>query len=479
MSTAAIWLIVYLAVILLFLTRYIRKSTVELYCLNRRQTGTGLLVLTSLATTIGGGVIIGLIAIGYEAGIVGFFVGLAYGLGLLITAYFAPRIHKYAQNHDVFSFPNYLNHRYYGEKKSAFNYLVTLANMFIFFFLLAAQFVAMGILIRNVFGLHYNLALIISALVVIAYTTMAGLSGVIITDAVQFVFITVVTFALFLPRALSLGSGNWHLLPRSHLLGTGYGMVFLVGLFIFFMPSAIVRLEIWQRIIAANSPKTARRALLLSGVLLLPFYAAFPLIGMVVRALGTRLANADTAAFVFVNANFSGHLQAIIFVGFLAALMSSADSFLNLLSVSAVKDLAIFCPVKLWRTAVGPGPSQEKSKANTSVVRILRWSALALGLLGFLVAMAIPNLVDLMVVGTSSVVIFTPATVAALLKKEKLRAKSAFWSVGLGLLVNIIIFTSSTLGVIKFEPKASYVPAILVALIAYFVSEGVHKFREK
>lgn len=479
MSMIPIMLVAYLIVIFLLLMKYIGKSTVELYSLNRRQTGTALLVLTSLATTIGGGVIIGLIAVGYEAGLIGLFVGLAYALGLLVTAYFAPRIHQYASDNNIFSFPNYLNHRYYGEKKGGFNYLVTLVNMFIFFFLLAAQFVAMALLIKNVFAVHYNVALAISALVVIAYTAVAGLSGVIITDTIQFIFITIVTFALFLPRALALGSGHWHLLPRSYFLGTGYGIVFLVGLFVFFTPSTIVRMEFWQRIIAAKSPKTARRATLLTGFFLLPFYAAFPLIGMAVRAIGTIPSDTASVAYVFINSNFSEHLQGIIFVGLLAALMSSADSFLNLLAVSAVKDLAMFCPRTLWRTAVQSDSFEEWSKANVSVVRVLRWSALFLGLLGLVVAVVLPNLVDLMIVGTSSAVIFTPCTVAAMLKRGKLRAKSAFWSVSLGFLVNVIIFVSSTLKIIEFEPKASFVPAFLVALTAYFVAERVYKHREK
>jgi SSS family solute:Na+ symporter len=470
MSTTAIWLMAYLAAVFLFLLKYLGKSSAELYSVNRRQTGTALLVFTTLATTIGGGVIIGLIAIGYEAGLAGFFMGLAYGLGLLVTGYFAPRIHRYARGHGIVSFPNFLNHRYYGERRGRFNYLVTLVNMFIFFFLLAAQFVAMGILIREIFGLHYNLALIISALVVIAYTVMAGLRGVIVTDAIQFVLISVVTFALFLPRALSMGSGNWNLLPESHFLGTGYGAAFLVALFLFFMPSTIVRLEIWQRVIAARSARAARRACVLSGLLLLPFYAVFPLIGMAVRTLEQPISNPDSVAYFFIHSSFSGHLEGIIFVGLLAALMSSGDSFLNILSVSAAKDLGVFCPQRLWKAAVNPG--RNRAWADARVVRVLRMNALFLGLLALSIAVILPDLVDLLVVASTSVVIFTPAAVAALMKRGRLRVGPAFWSVASGFVVNIIVFTLATLGIIGFEPKSSFVPAFLAALAAYLLLEG-------
>lgn len=476
MSVAAIWLLAYLVLVFLLLVKYLGKTSVSMYCLNRRRTGTAMLVATSLATTIGGGVLVGLIAIGYEAGIVGFFIGLAYAIGLIIMGYFAPRIYKYSTENNILSFPNFLNHRYYGEKRGAFNYLVTLVNMFVFFFLLAAQFVAMAVLIKHVFGLHYSYALVVSALVVVAYTTMAGLSGVFVTDAIQFVFIVIITFTLFLPRALSLGAGNWGALPRAHMIGTGYGVVFFVGL-LFFIPATIVRMEIWQRVLAAKTPSVARRTCLITGLCLLPFYAVFPLIGMAVRAVGTELAKPDGAAYSFIGANFQGHLEGLIFVGILAALMSSADSFLNLLAISAVKDLGIGGGQRLWSLATSSKESQEREQVNATLVRRLRLATLVLGLAGVVVAVIVPNLVDLMVVGTSSVVIFTPATLAVLVKKKAARVTSAVWSVVAGFVANLLIFGSASAGLINFEAKASYVPALFIATIVFFVTEGICKLR--
>lgn len=476
MTIAAIWLLIYLVLVFALLLKYLGKSTVSMYCLNKRRTGTAMLVATSLATTIGGGVVVGLIAIGYEAGIVGFFIGLAYAIGLIIVAYFAPRIYEYATENNILSFPNFLNHRYYGEKRGAFNYLVTLVNMFVFFFLLAAQFVAMAVLIKHVFGLHYSYALGISALVVVAYTTMAGLSGVFVTDAIQFVFIVIITLVLFLPRALSLGAGNWGALPRTHLIGTGYGAVFFVGL-LFFIPATIVRMEIWQRILAAKTPSVARRACMVTAFCLLPFYAIFPVIGMAVRAVGTELVKPDGAAYSFIGANFDGHLEGLIFVGILAALMSSADSFLNLLAISAVKDLGIGGGQRLWGLVTSVEESEEKGEADKILVRRLRLAALTLGLTAVVVAVIVPDLVDLIVVGTSSVVIFTPATVAVIVKKKAARVSSAVWSIVSGFVVNLLIFGSATAGLIKFEAKASYVPALFVATVVFFVTEGVCKLR--
>ncbi len=70
-----------------------------------------------------------------------------------------------------------------------FSSVVSWVNIFIFFFLLAAQFVGMASLPKFAFNTDFQSAAVISCLVVIFYTTFAGLKGVIIPDIIQFIVI--------------------------------------------------------------------------------------------------------------------------------------------------------------------------------------------------------------------------------------------------------------------------------------------------
>ena len=66
------------------------------YTSNRRRSGLFHVIFTLLGTLVGGWMFFGLSAIGYEAGIVGYFVGIGYAIGLIILAIFARRIKQAA-----------------------------------------------------------------------------------------------------------------------------------------------------------------------------------------------------------------------------------------------------------------------------------------------------------------------------------------------------------------------------------------------
>jgi predicted nucleotidyltransferase len=50
------------------------------------------------------------------------------------------------------------------------------------------------------------------------------------------------------------------------LNGTFYGWVFLIALPLFLSPSVLIRMDLWQRILAAKDGKTAKRVSIISGL---------------------------------------------------------------------------------------------------------------------------------------------------------------------------------------------------------------------
>lgn len=453
------WMIIYLGVILYFSLRHVKSHDIESYLVNSRNTSTVPLVFTTLATFIGGGTSIGLIAMGYESGFAGVGIGIAYIIGFFVLYRFAGQIHKIGSEQVIYSLPEFLNRNYTAHQSRsysrAFSAIVSGANVFIFFFLLAAQFVGMAALLKYSFDIGYQTAAIISCLVVIFYTTIAGLSGVIITDMIQFVIIVIMIVFIFIPGIYNDTEALHRLaeLPKSMLNGTFYGYLFLIGLPLFLAPSVMVRMDIWQRMLAAKNSSVAKKTSLISGLGMLPFYIIFPLTGMAVRLVSGSNIELHDVTWVFLDRHSNAFVLGFALIGLLSALMSSADSFLNVIAISAIRDFA------------GWEKMQEIQNTN-QLQKYIRIATLIFGFLALFAALAFPKIVDLMVVGLGTIVIFVPITFLALIKKDVHRFnKTAMASVVSGFTVSLLLFVYGLMYPEIFEPKSSFIPAFLMALI--------------
>jgi len=433
---------------------------------NNRNTGTLPLVFTVLATFVGGGTSIGLMAMGYESGLAAVGIGIAYVIGFMIMFFFAGKIRTLGAINKIYSLPHFLNHTYTSGDNTGFTKLfsatVSGVNIFIFFFLLAAQFVAMASLLKFSFEIGYTTAAIISAVIVILYTAIAGLSGVIITDMIQFVAIIIMIILIFIPGIVEDTGffSRFNELPSEMLNGSHYGWVFLIALPLFLSWSVLVRMDIWQRILAAKDEKTAKRVSLISGIGMLPFYIIFPMVGMAIRIISEESIDPKDVAYIFINNHSSGFIFGFAIVGLLSALMSSGDSFLNIISISAVKDFA------------GWG----KSKGSSNMYSMIRYTTVVFGIIALFVALVFPYIVDLMIVGISTIALFVPITLFALTSKNAYKHRgAALSSILSGFVVNIILFTWGIISPEQFSAKSSFIPAFIIAAIVLWIGVVVNK----
>ncbi len=456
------WIAIYLIVIAWFAFRHVRKGDIDNYLVNNRNTKTLPLVFTTLATFIGGGTSIGLIAMGYESGFAAVGIGIAYVIGFFLVSFYASRIHSRGRKLNLYSFPEFLNRHFTKEEDPvftrSFSSVVSGVNIFIFFFLLAAQFVGMATLLKLAFNIAYLEAAIISCMVVIAYTAIAGLSGVIITDTIQFIVILLMIIFIFIPgiHADTEAFTRLRELPGSFLNGSHYGWTFIIGLPLFLAPSVMVRMDIWQRLLAAKSEKVARRVTILSGLGMLPFYIIFPLVGMAVYLSSGNALDPKETVWIFLEGHAGPFVLAFAVVGLLSALMSSGDSFLNLISISAVRDFSG------WKKKEDRNIKLERKKLLTTTF--------VFGIVAMLMALVFPHIVDLMVIGLATIVIFAPITILALSKRDTRKyRKQALTSIISGFIVNLGFFVAGMLYPDKIEIKASFIPALIVASLVLIV----------
>ncbi len=468
------WIVLYLIVLVALSMRHLKTSDFDQYLVNNRSTKTLPLVFTILATFVGGGTSIGLMALGYESGFAAVTIGVAYVIGFGILWKYAGKIRDFGAKHNIYSFPHYLNHTYTTKKdvtfSKVFSATVSGVNIFIFFFILAAQFVAMASLLKFTFEIGYTSAAVISAIIIIAYTAIAGLSGVIITDTIQFIAIVIMIILIFIPGILTDTEAFSRLgeLPESMLNGTHLGIVFLIGTPIFLSWSVLARMDIWQRILAAKSDKVAKKVSLWAGLGMLPFYIIFPMVGMAIRlVLDYEVTSDETAgiAYLFIDRHSTGFLMSFAIVGLLSALMSSGDSFLNIISISAVKDFV--------------GWGNNKPVTQEKAHKMIRIATFVFGMVALFMALVFPNIVDLMVVGISTITIFAPITLFALIVKNAFAyRKAVLVSLLAAFFVNLLFFVWGLNSPESFNPKSSFVPSIIIETIILLVGMKLTKVPE-
>lgn len=123
-------------------------------------------------------------------------------IGLAIGTYVnwkivAKRIRRYTQvAGDSITLPSFFSNRYRDERKI----LQHIAAIFIVIFFIpytASGFAACGKLFASLFGINYVLAMVISALVIVGYTTLGGFLAASTTDFIQSIIMSIALIIVF------------------------------------------------------------------------------------------------------------------------------------------------------------------------------------------------------------------------------------------------------------------------------------------
>jgi SSS family solute:Na+ symporter len=195
-------------------------------------------------------------------------------------------------------------------------------------------------------------------------------------------------------------------LPTIYFTGLGYGAVFLIAAVLFFVPLLLVRLDFWQRVLAAKNEAVAKRAFFIAGPVTFLFYLIFTTIGMYAKSVG--IPEAKIATLDLISQSFAGISFVIIILAFLAAVMSTADTALNVATVSFSRLLKR----ETWCRYL------DNKEHEKQLLKLVKVSALLIGLFSVIIAFLFPNIVDLFVAVFTAMLILAPATLALLFSKK-------------------------------------------------------------
>lgn len=318
-----ITLIIYF-IILSFFGLALSKKNIDFdsYFFGKRKLGVFLIFFTVTASWFGGAATIATIDDAYKNGFESIWL---IGIPTILTIFIFVLINKKIREIHFVSLPIFLN-KYYGKSVSSF------ASFLIFFYMIvlaASQFVAWGKFVSIFIEENYAVTVITGAIIVILYSYLGGYISVVLTDGLQFFLLTLSIIYLI----LSL-KNNIHYIQPSDLnifSNIQYNILMAISFTLAWLISPII----WQRISSANTKKSSKRGLIIS---IIAFSVLYILIILIAICLRKFPANSNFFSNIIKNSlPLSGSI--LVFIGIGAAIMSTADSAINIGALTLVKDV--------------------------------------------------------------------------------------------------------------------------------------------
>lgn len=344
-----------------------RNNTVDDFYLGGRKLGPLVTAMSAEASDMSSWLLMGLPGLAYLSGIADAgwtAIGLAVGtyVNWLIVA---KRIRCYSHvAGNAITIPDFFSNRY---RDSGRLLMCISAALILIFFIpyTASGFAACGKLFASLFGIDYMTAMIVSAIVIVGYTTMGGFLAASTTDFIQSIVMTVALF-IVVGFGVSVAGGfdavaeNAKSLPgylsmvQTHDPETGtaapYGAMkiasmFAWGLGYFGMPHILLR---FMAIEDEKKLKLSRRIASSWVVISLAVAVGIGVIGLAMSSVGAvdKLAGSGSETIIVQIANLLSQngvlaalLAGVIIAGILASTMSTADSQLLAASSSMSQNI--------------------------------------------------------------------------------------------------------------------------------------------
>lgn len=361
-------IVVYLLSVLCVGIYYMKKNTsTDDFYLGGRTLGPFVTAMSAEASDMSGWLLMGLPGVAYLSGLAEATwtaIGLAAGtyINWLIVA---KRIRRYSQKIGSITIPDFFSLRY-KDSNNILNFIAAVVIIIFFIPYTASGFAACGKLFSSLFQVDYMVAMIISAIVIVGYTTLGGFLAASTTDFIQSIVMTV-AIVVVLGYGINAAGGmdvvmaNAQELPGYLNMSEGYdivtgqassyGFISIVstlawGLGYFGMPHILLR---FMAIKDANKLKLSRRVASVWVVISLFVAIAIGIVGLSVSKAGVipafSTSGESETVIVKIAEAISTHgvlmaiIAGVILAGILAATMSTADSQLLAASSSVSQNI--------------------------------------------------------------------------------------------------------------------------------------------
>lgn len=419
---------------------------------------------TLFAANTGGASTTGVANNVYAYGLSAAWYVIAGGIGFVLVSFIAPYFRRAGAN----TVPHIIGMRY-GKR----SHIVTaITSILALFMATGAQIIATASIINTLTGFDYQSAVIITTLVVIAYTMIGGFASVASANMMHVLFITIgMTVAMFImagnPAIGGLGTLMADARTASAASGGAVdytsmfkvGIPTIIGYIVMYFMTFTTGQEIVQTLASAKDSKAAFTGSIVAGVISAVYAIVPALIGLMayVGIEGFADGGAQTNALAAATISFAPPVIAgLVLSGVVAATISSASG--NMIGTATMFSNDLYTPY------ISKG--QADSKKEIWVSRIMM---IAAGLFGLIVALSGSNIISVMM---SAFALRSAGPFAAFifgLFVDDVTEKAGFWAIIIGTVIAAVwIFVlNSPWGL------SAIVPGGIIALIAiYFISKA-------
>jgi sodium/proline symporter len=399
MNFALLGFIFYLVVILVvgFITYNINKSHRDFFIAGRKL-NPWVVAISERASGESAWLLLGLPGAAYASGLLEFWTALGCVSGIIFYWFFiAKALRNETERLDAITLPTFLAARF-QKGQSAIRVLATFIIIFFFIFYLSAQFNGAGKILNVTFGLDHTTGMIIGAVVIIFYTMMGGFFAVAWTDMVQGIIMigTLVVLPLVgLVELLEVSKGveplaGW-MAQEGHRLSsftggkTGWAAAALIISGLSWALGYMGQPHLLTRFMSIQNPAKIRISRRIAIAWVIPAFTGALFIGIIGAGLYGQGMFDDIEKVMphLANELLPAWLAGIFVSGAIAAMMSTADSQLLVISSSIIEDL--------FHRTLG------REVGDASLLRASRWITIAVGVIGFIIALTSDKLIFSMV----------------------------------------------------------------------------------
>lgn len=473
-----IYIVVTLTYILILTGIIIYKSrtvkTEDDFVVAGRNVPVYLLVGTLITTWIGSGSLFGTAGLTFRTGFSELWFSAGAWIGILVVYFIAARVRKISE----YTLTDILEKRYAPVARLLGTLTVILAYLIIAGYQFKGGGRFLNILTEG--AISPEMGTLISFLVIIAFTALAGMVSIISIDIFNGI-IMILAIIITLPVLLNQ-QGGWEPIAAKiaevspdHLsVMEGHHFSWYIGIMLPTLLLLLSESSIYQKFSSAKDAKSARQAVfgMFIGVVVIEFLmCAIAVVGFGIYADDPRFFMADgsinsaMSEEIILRIGFEqlpAYLGSLLFAGGVAIILSTGNTFLMVASTNLSRDLI----EKFWL----------KSITSKQKVLVQRIAIVALGLVAFLSVTQFTTILEMALISYTMIgASLAPALLAAFFWK-RVTKEGGVASIASGMFTVIVIsvlnkaFSESSLdiGIMQFPFDTDYIaiPALIVSLTA-------------
>lgn len=386
----------------------------------------------------------------YIYGISAAWIFVGYTLGFLFFIPFALKIYRLAGIHKFYTLTDYFVHRY--DRKTA-RWIIGV--IFVWYIgLLSTQLLVGSNLLNELGGIPENWAKAGMLISVLTYLLVGGFGSVVKTDMFQFLVI----FLVLILVTMTLQRGGD--VPSELYRPFNAGPVRIIAFLLLGILTPFATQDYWQKVFAMKNEKVIKQSFGVGAAVNILLTVALTYVGLIARAqFPVTGAVGNEHAEMMVLRTFTElvppEFQVAVLIAFFAAILSTSDTYLFLLSLNITNDLF----------------PKKNAGAHTEIRRI-RWALVGVGLASLLIALFFTRIEDIVVtfkavgIGIAPVIFYDWA--------GKHHKSSMIWSLLVMLVVTLTVsvYLMNTQG--KIDPAIAFV-SIGSSTLVYGLSYAFNK----